>query len=79
MVVEVGCTAREPLVATGVPFKVELTALAVVQDKTELCPFAIDVLLALIPAATRPVVGALTVTVTWPQSVAFAELVAVNR
>jgi hypothetical protein len=48
---------------TGVPFKVALTAFFVVQVSTDDWPLEMEVALALIPAATVPVVGVVTVTV----------------
>ena len=71
VVVAVGETVCEPLTATAAPFRVALTALVEVHVSVELPPAAIELGFALIPA-----VGALevTVTVTWPQSVAPVEL-----
>jgi len=54
----------EPLSGTDVPFNVALTAFFVVQVITDDCPLVIDDGLALTPAATGPVGGAVTVTVT---------------
>jgi len=69
----------EPLSGTDVPFNVALTAFFVVQVMTDDWPLVIDDGLAEAPAATGPVVGAVTVTVTWPQSVVPDVPVAVKR
>ena len=76
MVVAVGETVCDPLTATDAPFRIALAAFVDVQVSVELPPDAIDVGLAVIPA-----VGALEVTVTrtWPQSMAPAALRAVIR
>ena len=66
VVVAVGETTCDPLTATAAPFKVALTALVDVHVSVELPPGAIEVGLAVIAAVRAPV----TVTVTWPQSVA---------
>jgi hypothetical protein len=50
VVVVVGDTVCDPLTATGVPLRVALTALAVVQVRVELLPAVIEVGLALILA-----------------------------
>jgi hypothetical protein len=68
VVVEVGETDCDPLTATDAPFRVALTALVDVQVSVELPPDAIDVGLALIPAVGPP--AEVTLTRTWPQSVA---------
>ena len=70
VVVAVGDTVCDPLTATAAPFRVALTVLVDVQVSVELPPGAIEVGLAVIPAVGAPV----TVTVTWPQSVAPVEL-----
>ena len=64
---------------TDVPFKFALTAFFVVHVMTDDWPRLIDVGLALAPAATGPVGAAVTVTVTWPQSVVPDVPVAVKR
>lgn len=69
----------EPFSGTEVPFSIALTAFLVVQVMTDGWPRVIDDGLALAPAATGPVVGAVTVTVTWPQSVVPDAPVAVKR
>ena len=58
----------EPFSGTEVPFNVALTAFLVAQVMTDDWPRVIDDGLAVAPAAIGPVVGAVTVTVTWPQS-----------
>ena len=55
------------MTATGEPFRVALTALVDVQVSVELPPDGIEAGFALILAVV-------TVTVTWPQSVAPVEL-----
>ena len=67
VVVDVGETDFDPLTATDAPFKVALTALVDVQVSVELPPDGIEAGFALILAVV-------TVTVTWPQSVAPVEL-----
>ena len=67
VVVDVGETDCDPLTATDAPFKVALVALVDVQVSIELPPDEIEAGFALIPAVV-------TVTVTWPQSVAPVEL-----
>ena len=74
-----GCTVSEPFNATDDPFRFALTAFFVLHDNTDVWPRVIDVVLALMPAATGPVGGAVTVTVTCPQSVVPDEPFAVNR
>ena len=78
VVVAVGETVCDPLTGTDAPFRVALTAPVDVQVTVELPPGAIEVGFALIP-----IMGGLlppvTVTVTWPQSVAPAELRHVMR
>lgn len=69
----------EPLSGTEVPFNVALTAFLVVQVMTDDWPRVMDDGLAEAPAATGPVVGAVTVIVTWPQSFAPDASVAVKR
>lgn len=69
----------DPLSGTGVPFNVALTAFLVVQVMTDDWPRLMEVGLAEAPAATGPVVGAVTVTVTWPQSVVPEVPAAVKR
>ena len=70
VVVDVGDTVCDPLTGTDAPFRVALTALVDVHVSVELPPGAIEVGLAVIAAVGAPV----TVTVTWPQSVAPVEL-----
>jgi hypothetical protein len=72
VVVAVGDTVCDPLTGTDAPFRVALTALVDVQVSVELPPGAMEVGLALIAAVGAPI--GLTVTVTWPQSVAPVEL-----
>jgi uncharacterized protein (UPF0212 family) len=67
VVVDAGETDCDPLIATDAPFRVALAALVDVQVSVELPPDGIEAGLALIPAVV-------TVTVTWPQSVAPVEL-----
>jgi hypothetical protein len=69
VVVAVGETVCDPLTVTDAPFRVALTALVNVQISVELPPGAIAVGFALIPAVGVPL-PPVTVTVTWPQSVA---------
>jgi hypothetical protein len=73
VVVAVGETDCDPLIATDAPFRVALTALVDVQVRVELPPVPIKVGLALITA-----VGPLepTVTVAWADAVAPDELLA---
>jgi hypothetical protein len=78
VVVAAGETTCDPLTATAAPFKVALTALVDVQVSVELPPEAIEVGFALIPAVGAPL-PPVTVTVTWPQSVAPVELWPVMR
>jgi hypothetical protein len=68
-VVAVGETTCDPLTATEAPFRVALVALVELQVSVELPPDAIEVGFALMAA-----VGQLVLTVTWPQSLAPAEL-----
>ncbi len=70
-----GLTVIEPLSATAVPFKVAFTAFLVSHVRVNDWPLVIEVVLALIPAATAPVGAAPTVTVTDPEFVAPFELV----
>jgi hypothetical protein len=72
--VAVGKTTFEPFSGTGVPFKSALTAFTVFHVSVVLPPGATEVGLALIPAATAPLVTVPTVTVIWPASVAPVEL-----
>ena len=76
VVVAVGETVCEPLTGTAAPFRVALVAFVDVQVSVELPPDWMEVGLAVIPA-----VGPLEVTVTrtWPQSMAPAALRAVIR
>jgi len=55
----------EPFNGTGEPFSLALTAFFVVQVSVVLPPGAMELGLAVIPAAGAPV-EPLTVTVTWP-------------
>jgi len=73
VVVAVGETTSDPFNATVVPFRSALTQLDVFHVNVELPPGAIVVVLALMPAAGGPL-PPVTVTVTWPQSVAPVEL-----
>jgi hypothetical protein len=73
VVVAVGETVCDPLTGTDAPFRVALTALVDVQVSVELPPEAIELGFALIPAVGAPP-PPVTVTVTWPQSVAPVEL-----
>lgn len=74
MVEVVGDTVCDPFKATVVPFRSALTALFVLHVKVELPPDAIEVGLALIPAAGGPLEP--TVTVAWAVAVAPDELLA---
>jgi hypothetical protein len=78
VVVDVGETTCDPLTATVAPFRVALTALVEVHVSVELPPGAIEVGLAVIPAVGG-LLPPVTVTVTWPQSVAPDELRQVMR
>jgi hypothetical protein len=69
VVVAVGETVCDPLTGTDAPFRVALTALVEVQVSVELLPEAIEVGFALIPAVGG-LLPPVTLTVTWPQSVA---------
>lgn len=71
-----GETVCDPLTGTAAPFNVALVAFVDVHVRVELLPDGTEVGLAVIPA-----VGALEVTVTrtWPQSMAPAALRAVIR
>ena len=71
--VDVGDTVCDPLTATAAPFRVALAALVDVQVSVELPPDAIEVGFALSPAVGAPP-PPVTVTVTWPQSIAPVEL-----
>jgi uncharacterized protein (UPF0212 family) len=71
VVVDVGETVCDPLTATELPFSVALAALVDVHVSVELPPEAMEVGFAVIPAVGPP---AVTVTRTWPQSVAPEEL-----
>jgi hypothetical protein len=66
-VVAVGDTTCDPLTATETPFSVALVAFVDVQVSVELPPEDIELGLAEIDAVGAEFV---TVTVTWPQSVA---------
>ena len=70
----VGETVCDPFKATVVPFRSALAALVVLHISVELPPDAIEVGLALIPAAGGPLEP--TVTVAWADAVAPDELVA---
>jgi hypothetical protein len=72
VVVAVGETTCDPLIATAAPFSVALTALVDVHVNVELPPDAMEVGLAPIAAVGEPLLA--TVTVTWPQSLAPVEL-----
>ena len=72
MVEVAGETVCEPFNATVVPFRSALTALLVVHISVELPPAAIEVGLALIPAAGGPPEP--TVTVAWADAVMPDEL-----
>ena len=61
------------MTATDAPFRVALTALVDVQVSVELLPDTMEVGFALIPAVGAPP-PPVTLTVTWPQSVAPVEL-----
>ena len=78
VVVAVGETVWDPLTGTDAPFRVALTALVDAQVSVELPPVTIEVGFALIAAVGAPLL-AVTVTLTWPQSVAPAELRHVMR
>lgn len=69
----VGETVCDPFNGTVVPFRSALTALVVLHVSVELPPDAIEVGLALIPAAGGPLEP--TVTVAWADAVAPVELV----
>jgi len=71
VVVAVGETVFDPFTATAAPFKVAPVAFVEVQVSVELPPDVIELGFAVMPA-----VGAtpVTVTRTWPQSVAPVEL-----
>ena len=58
----VGCTIKVPFTGTGVPFRSPLTALFDVQVRVAEFPETIDVVFALIPAATGPDEPTVTVT-----------------
>jgi hypothetical protein len=77
LVVAVGETTCDPLTATAAPFRVALVALVEDQFSVELPPDAIVVGFAVMVAVGAP--PDVTVTVTWPQSVAPVELCAVMR
>jgi flagellar biosynthesis protein FliP len=68
----VGETVCDPFRATVAPFRSALTALVVLHVSVELPPDAIEVGLALIPAAGGPLEP--TVTVAWADAVAPDEL-----
>ena len=65
-----GETTCDPLTATAAPFRVALVAFVEDQVSVELPPDAIEVGFAVSVAVGPPV----TVTVTWPQSLAPVEL-----
>jgi hypothetical protein len=71
----VGETTFDPFTATEAPFRVALVALVDDQVSVELPPELIDVGFAEMLAVGAP--GEVTVTVTWPESVAPVELVPV--
>jgi hypothetical protein len=75
VVVDVGETVCDPLMATAAPFKVALAAFVDVQVRVELPPAAMEVGLAVMPAVgpEEP-----TVTVACDEAVAPDELVATN-